>query len=201
LLFSDDNDYFEAHQTSAVADCIKPLLTDPMKIIECAFDRAPEILEIFNHEILHSTGLYDYEVRTMTTMEAWFAAKTKGKFPVLGAIGTEGELAGFASYGPFRPWPAYKYSVEHSVYIRRDRRGRGLGKHLVREVLAVAQRQGYHTVIGGIDSLNVASIKLHQSLGFIHCASIKQVGFKFGRWLDLEFYQFIAATPEHPVDG
>jgi phosphinothricin acetyltransferase len=172
-----------------------------MKIINCEWRYAPEILAIFNHEIMNSSALYDYKPRTMATMAEWFDVKQKKNYPVIGLIDDDGTLAGFASYGPFRAWPAYKYSVEHSVYIHRDRRGQGLGKTLVREILASAQKQNYRTVIGGIDSQNTASIRLHLSLGFSHCASIKQAGFKFGRWLDLEFYQYMLSTPDHPVDG
>jgi L-amino acid N-acyltransferase len=172
-----------------------------MHFVECTFTHAPEILAIFNEEILHSTGLYDYHPRTMAMMEAWFAAKQKGNFPVIGAIAADGSLAGFVSYGSFRAWPAYKYSVEHSVYVHKNKRGQGLGKRLVREMLDAARQQEYHTVVGGIDAQNTASIKLHLALGFTYCGTIKQAGFKFGRWLDLEFYQFILPTPEKPVDG
>ncbi len=172
-----------------------------MNLVDCTSDRAPEILAIFNEEIAHSTALYDYQPRTMTTMQAWFAAKQKGNHPVLGAIAADGSLAGFATYGPFRPHAAYKYSVEHSVYIRKDQRGQGLGRTLLQAIVAAAERQNYHTIIGGIDSQNAASIRLHRSLGFVHCASIQHAGFKFGRWLDLEFYQLLLPTPSHPLDG
>jgi L-amino acid N-acyltransferase len=172
-----------------------------MKVIDCSFHHAPEILAIFNEEIASSTGLYDYKPRTMSMMEAWFEAKTKGNYPVRGLVDEDGSLAGFASYGPFRPWPAYKYSVEHSVYVHKNKRGQGLGRRLVQEIIELAKSQEYHTVIGGIDSTNVASIRLHCSLGFSSCASIKQAGFKFGRWLDLELYQLILSTPFNPSDG
>ncbi len=172
-----------------------------MKIIDCTFAHAPEILAMFNEEILNSTALYDYRPRTMANMETWFENKQKGNWPVIGLVAEDGTLAGFVSYGTFRAWPAYKYSVEHSVYIQKNHRGQGLGKRLVREMLGAAQRQNYHNVIGGIDSMNAPSIGLHRSLGFTPCGTIKQAGFKFGRWLDLEFYQYILSTPAQPVDG
>jgi phosphinothricin acetyltransferase len=172
-----------------------------MKIGECTLAQAEEILAIFNEAIANSTALYDYQPRTSATMEAWFEAKRKGNYPVIGAFDEDGALAGFASYGAFRAWPAYKYSIEHSVYVRADRRGRGIGRTLLGALIEAAKRQGYHMMIGGIDSANAASVRLHRSLGFGHCASIKQAGFKFGRWLDLEFYQLILPTPERPVDG
>lgn len=172
-----------------------------MRIAECTFAQASEILAIFNDAILNSTALYDYKPRTMANMEAWFDAKQRGRYPVLGAFDAEGGLAGFASYGAFRAWPAYKYSIEHSIYVRADHRGRGIGRQLLTEIVKAATSQEYHMVIGGIDSTNTASIRLHVGAGFTRCASIKDAGFKFGRWLDLEFYQLILPTPARPVDG
>ncbi|MFA6103423.1 MAG: N-acetyltransferase family protein [Victivallaceae bacterium] len=171
-----------------------------MKITGCSFAQAPEILAIINDAIINTTALYDYKPRTMEQMKAWFEAKKAGGYPVLGAFEEDGTLAGFASYGAFRAWPAYKYSIEHSVYIQKDKRGRGLGKMLLRALIETAKQQNYHMMIGGIDSTNLASIKLHHRLGFAHCASIKQAGYKFGRWLDLEFYQLILPTPETPAE-
>jgi L-amino acid N-acyltransferase len=172
-----------------------------MRITLCTLEQAPAILAIFNEAIAHSTALYDYKPRTMETMEAWFDVKRKGNYPVLGAFDKDESLAGFASFGTFRAWPAYKYSVEHSVYIRQDLRGRGIGKQLLASLVEAAKAQDYHMMIGGVDSTNTASIRLHLSLGFTQCASIKHAGFKFGRWLDLEFYQLILPTPAVPTEG
>lgn len=172
-----------------------------MNLIECTPAHTPEILAIFNEEILHSTSLYDYQPRTPAIIDAWFAEKQKLHQPVLGVLAPDNSLAGFATYGSFRPRPAYKYSVEHSIYIHKAHRGRGLGKLLLRALIDSAQRQNFHTLIGGIDSQNHPSIRLHLALGFTHCGTIKQAGFKFGRWLDLDFYQLVLNTPAHPVDG
>jgi phosphinothricin acetyltransferase len=172
-----------------------------MKLVDCDLRHAPAILAIFNDAILHSTALYDYKPRTEDMMAVWFAAKAKGNFPVLGLEEDDGTLLGFASYGTFRAWPAYKYSVEHSVYVAAPFRGRGLGRKLLGEIVKAALRQNYHTLIGGIDASNTASVKLHLSLGFERCATLRQAGFKFGRWLDLEFYQLLLPTPADPVDG
>ncbi len=172
-----------------------------MKIIRCDPTHASAILAIFNEAIVNSTALYDYQPRTTAMMQAWFDAKTKGHFPVIGAVNDAGELLGFASYGTFRAWPAYKYTIEHSVYVDARFRGQGVGKTLLREIITAATDQDYHVLIGGIDAANAASIALHRRLGFSPCASIKQAGFKFGRWLDLEFYQLILSTPVRPIDG
>jgi phosphinothricin acetyltransferase len=172
-----------------------------MKLIRCDPSHADAILAILNDAIVNSTALYDYQPRTPAMMQGWFEAKAKGRFPIIGAVDDSGELMGFASYGTFRAWPAYKYSVEHSVYVDARFRRQGLGKILLREVITAATAQDYHTLIGGIDAANTVSIALHRSLGFTHCASIKQAGFKFGRWLDLEFYQLILPSPARPIDG
>ena len=110
-----------------------------MTIIQCEHQRhAAQILSIFNEAIVNSTALYDYKPRTAEMMRAWFEAKAKGNFPVIGVQGDGGELMGFASFGSFRAWPAYKYSVEHSVYVDARFRGQGVGKRLLEEVIAAA---------------------------------------------------------------
>lgn len=172
-----------------------------MQIVECTYEaHAAEILEILNDVISTSTALFDYEPRPAASMVPWFAAKRAAGFPVLGAV-ADGKLLGFATYGTFRPWPAYKYSVEHSVYVHRDERGKGVGSALMRALIDAAERQELHTLIAGIDATNRASIAFHERLGFAHVGTVRETGFKFGRWLDLAFYQRLLATPHHPVDG
>jgi phosphinothricin acetyltransferase len=134
-------------------------------------------------------------------MTAWFQTKANGKYPVIGIENDSGELMGFGSYGTFRAWPAYKYSVEHSVYVDARFRGRGIGRRLLQEIIVHAQGQGYHILVGVIDAANSVSIRLHESLGFTHCGTIRQAGFKFSRWLDVVFYQRILPTPSDPIDG
>lgn len=133
-------------------------------------------------------------------MVSWFKTKEASRFPVLGAM--EGDsLLGFATYGTFRAWPAYKYSVEHSVYVHKDHRGKSIGIALMRRLIDAARSQQYHVMVGGIDVANKASISLHQKLGFVHAGTVREAGFKFGRWLDLAFYQLVLDTPRRPVDG
>jgi phosphinothricin acetyltransferase len=173
-----------------------------MQAAQCTRERHGDaILDIFNDAILHSTALYDYKPRTAQNMDDWFAAKARGNFPVLGLEDEDGSLAGFGSYGTFRAWPAYKYTVEHSVYVHPSQRGRGIGLALMQQLIAAARDQQYHVLIGGIDMENQASIALHTRLGFVHAGTIRQAGFKFGRWLDLGFYQLTLDTPLQPVDG
>ncbi|HZZ26450.1 MAG TPA: GNAT family N-acetyltransferase [Pirellulales bacterium] len=172
-----------------------------MKIIQCDESHAEPILAIFNDAIANTTSLYDYHARTLQTMHSWFADKRKGNYPVIGVVNEAGQLMGFGTYGTFRVRPAYKYTVEHSVYVDAQFRGQGVGKVLMREVIAAAEAQNYHVLVGGIDSQNAVSIALHKQFGFAYCGTVKQAGFKFGRWLDLDFYQLILKTPAEPVDG
>jgi len=173
-----------------------------MKFIDCTYElHAPEILAIFNHAILNTTALWEYKARTMETMKTWLATKAAGNFPVIGALDETGKLIGFASYGTFRPWAAYKYSVEHSVYIRSDQQGKGLGKLFLGELIKVAKAQGYHTIIGAIDLDNKVSIALHEKMGFEYAGTLKQAGYKFGRWLDFVFYQLVLETPTEPNEN
>jgi L-amino acid N-acyltransferase len=134
-----------------------------MKLIQCSYENhAQVILSIFNEAILNSTALYEYKPRTMQTMEAWFAAKAAGGFPVIAAIDNDGAFLGFASYGPFRAFPAFKYSMEHSVYVDSNHRGRGVGKVLLQEIIRLAQQNQLHVLVGGIDAANAGSIALHK---------------------------------------
>jgi len=173
-----------------------------MKTLECTAARHSDaILAILNEAIANSTALYDYKPRTRDNMAGWFEAKTRGRYPVIGVESDSGELMGFASYGPFRAWPAYKYTIEHSVYVDARFRGQGVGRVLLRAVIDAAGQQDYHVMVGGIDAANTVSIRLHESLGFNACGVVRHAGFKFGRWLDLAFYQLILRTPAVPVDG
>ena len=171
-------------------------------IVPCTYERhAAAMLEIFNDAIATSTALYDYRPRAPQSMAGWFDAKRAGGFPVIGVEDTAGTLLGFGSYGTFRAWPAYKYSVEHSLYVHKDHRGKGLGRTVMRELIAAAREDDRHAMIGGIDAANAASIALHAQFGFKHVGTLPQVGFKFGRWLDLAFYQLLLETPAQPRDG
>lgn len=172
------------------------------RIVACSFERhAQAILAILNHAIVHSTALYDYQPRSLQNMVTWFEAKRAGHFPVIGVEDADGALLAFGSWGSFRAFPAFKYTVEHSVYVHPDQRGRGLGRVVMQELIAAARRADVHALVGAIDASNTTSITLHKRLGFQHVGSLPQVGFKFGRWLDLAFYQLLLDTPAQPVDG
>jgi L-amino acid N-acyltransferase len=147
-----------------------------------------EILSIYNEVIRNSTAVYQEVELSPERGEAWFAAKLASGFPFLVARDESG-VTGFGSFGEFRAWPCYRHSVEHSVHVRLDRRGKGLGRALVVELMSRAAAMHKHVMIAGIDAENAASIKLHESLGFSKVGQFHEVGFKFGRWLDLVFLQ------------
>jgi phosphinothricin acetyltransferase len=173
-----------------------------MNIVACDYEhQALPVLAILNDAIVHTTALFDYEPRSLDSMAEWFRVKQARRFPVLGAVTEAGELMGFATYGTFRAWPAYKYTIEHSVYVHRDHRRRGIARALMTRLIAAAEEQGYHVMVGGIDATNSASIALHVELGFRPAGVIHEAGFKFGRWLDLAFYELRLRTPAAPVDG
>ena len=170
-----------------------------MQIIQCDQQYTTEILFIFNDAILHSTALYDYEPRTPKMIDDWFATKQKGNYPVIGLINDNNQLLGFGTYGIFRERPAYKYTVEHSLYIHPEHRGKGYGKVLLQEIINAAISQDYHCLVAVIDAENDISKKLHIQFGFKACGNLKEVGFKFGRWLNLDFFQLLLPTPIHPI--
>ena len=173
-----------------------------MKIVDCSHAaHAEAILAILNEAIVTSTALYDYVPRPPESMVGWFRAKEQGGFPVIGAVAHDGTLMGFASYGTFRAFPAYKYTVEHAIYVHKDYRRHGVARALMLHLIERARQQEFHSLVGGIDMDNRASIALHESLGFVHAGTIRQAGFKFGRWLDLGFYQRLLDTPLAPRDG
>lgn len=163
-------------------------------------DDLPAILAIVNDVIRTTTAVYDYEPHTLEMRQQWFHAKVAADWSVFVAD-DNGAVAGFSSIGPFRQWPAYKYSVENSIYVAADRRGHGVGKLLLSAVVDAARAKDMHTVIAGVDADNEASRRLHRSFGFEEVAHFKQVGYKFNRWLDLVFLQLMLDTPAQPHDG
>ena len=159
-----------------------------------------EILRIYNHAIEHTTAVFDYRPHSIDMRREWFRAKQAASLPVLVA-GEPGAVHGFATYGPFRAWPAYKYSVEHSVYVDPAVHRQGIGSALVRAILDEARGRGLHVVMAGITADNGVSLRLHERLGFKEVAHIPEIGFKFGRWLDLKLLQVVLDTPVTPTDS
>ena len=130
-----------------------------MRLVECSLaEHGGAILQIMNEAIVNSTALYDYQPRDPSSMVPWFETKRAKGFPVWGAIDDAGNLVGFASYGTFRAWPAYKYSVEHSVYVAPGQQGKGIGKLLMERLIRNASEQQLHSLIGGIDARDACGL-------------------------------------------
>ena len=159
-----------------------------MNIRECRAEDLDGVLAIYNDVIATSTAIYAESPTSLADRTAWWEARVQQHYPVLIAA-DESRVVGFASFGDFRAWPGYRFTVEHSVHIRADRRGQGIGTALVSALLPMASALDKHVMIAGIDADNAASIRMHDRLGFTRVAHFRQVGFKFGRWLDLVFLQ------------
>lgn len=161
-----------------------------ISVRQATSDDIPLVLEIINHEIMHSTAIWDYDIRTLEQQMAIFNEKQAKNFPFIVAE-KGGTIVGFGTYGPFRFKEGYKFTVEHSVYVHKDFIGNGVGTTLLTELIELAKLQGLHTMIGVIDSENMGSISFHERLGFKKVGHIKETGFKFGRWLDSVFVQLL----------
>ena len=151
----------------------------------------PGILAIYNDAVLNSTALWIETLADLANRRAWLSEREAGGFPVLVARGGDGDVLGYASYGGWRSNEGFRHTVEHSLYVRTDQRGRGLGLALLNALIERATADGLHVMVAAIESENGASIRLHQRLGFITTGQMPQVGRKFGRWLDLTFMQLI----------
>lgn len=158
-----------------------------------------EILDIYNDAILNTTAVYTYEPQTLENRQQWYQQKMNDGYPIL-VFEQDNRVAGFATFGPFRAWPAYKYSIEHSIYVSKDFRKKGIATSLMKELIAIADEREYRTLIAGIDATNEKSIAMHKNFGFVHSGTIKRAGFKFNRWLDLAFYQLDLSGPKNPVE-
>jgi L-amino acid N-acyltransferase len=157
------------------------------------------ILDIFNDAISNTTSVYYYEPHTIRDMLSWYEDKVRDGFPVL-VFEENNHVIGFATFGTFRDRPAYKYTVEHSVYVHKDHRGKGVGTRLMMDLMKIANEREYATIVAGIDSGNEVSRAMHENLGFTNCGTVKRVGYKFGKWLDVTFYQYGLRGPTTPKE-
>ena len=146
---------------------------------------AEAIREIYNREVLESTATFDLVPRSLEDQQAWLAARSGARAAIV-AVGADGEVVGFGSLSPWRDRPAYATTVEDSVYVHRDHRGHGMGRALLAELVAtVATAHGFHACMARIVGGHDASIALHQRCGFDVVGTEREVGRKFGKWLDV----------------
>jgi L-amino acid N-acyltransferase len=161
---------------------------DAIPISAASSSDIPEITEIYNRVIATSTAVFsDQEVTEQDRLE-WLESRRARGFPILVAR-DEGRTVAFASYGDFRAWPGYRFTVEHSVHVAVSHRRQGLGRRLVEALVEHAGHAGLHVVVAGVDADNVASLALHESLGFERVAHLREVAWKFERWIDLVLLQ------------
>jgi phosphinothricin acetyltransferase len=153
-------------------------------------DDTQAILDIVNHNILHSTSLYDYNIRSYEQQKTILEEKINKNFPVIVAE-LDGIVVGFGMYSEFRFREAYQFTVEHSVYVSEDFQSKGVGKQLLQELINLARKQKIHTMIGVIDSENQGSVVFHEKFGFKTVGIIKESGYKFDRWLDSVLMQLL----------
>jgi phosphinothricin acetyltransferase len=148
------------------------------------------IVSILNYYIANSTALYDYELRTLEIQQSIFEEKLAKGFPVIVATIDE-RAVGFGYYSEFRFREAYKFTVEHSVYVMPNEHGKGIGKAILKYLIDLAKKQKLHTMIAVIDFENQSSVTFHEQFGFTKVGIIKESGYKFERWLHSVIMQLI----------
>ncbi|MBD9417309.1 N-acetyltransferase family protein [Pseudomonas sp. PDM16] len=147
------------------------------------------ILPIYNDAVQNSTAIWNETLVDLANRRTWLTDRNAAGFPVLVAVDEEGNVLGYSSYGPWRNFDGFRHTVEHSVYVRGDQQGKGLGKALLRALIQRACQANLHVIVAAIERENAASIALHERLGFVITGQMPQVGRKFDRWLDLTFMQ------------
>lgn len=171
-----------------------------MKVVVRAATPAdlPETLAIYNELIGTTTWAWSEEPQTLAERREWFERRRGRNFPVLVAE-SGAEIVGMTSYGDFRDsvhWPGYRFTAEHSIHVRGDRRRAGIGRVLMDELTRTARRNGIHVLVGAIDAANADSIRFHEACGFVEVARMPETGFKFGRWLELVLVQRVLDGPD-----
>lgn len=148
----------------------------------------PAILAIYNDAVLRTTAIWNDSPADLDNRRAWLAARQGLGYPVLVAEDV-GSIVGYGSFGDFRAFDGYRFTVEDSVYVAESARGRGVASAILTALIERAAGLGKHVMIAGITTDNAASIRLHARHGFVETARMPEVGIKFGRWLDLLFMQ------------
>ena len=168
-----------------------------MPIRDALVKDAGPIAGIYNQAVRDTVAIWNDSEVDVANRRAWIADRQVAGYPVL-VLEEGGEVIGYASYGPYRPFDGYKYSVEHSVYVRPEHHGRGYGRLLMEALIERARKGKVHVMIGGIAAENEGSLVLHKKLGFVETGRMPEVGQKFGRWLDLVFMQLHVDNRREP---
>jgi L-amino acid N-acyltransferase len=149
---------------------------------------AEVVQAIYNYEVMHTTATFDLVPRSLADQEAWLAARS-GAFAAVVAEDLDGRVLGFASLSPYKERAAYRTTVEDSVYVDRSAHGRGIGRLLLSHVVDIADAHGFHSVMARIEATGTASRRLHTACGFELVGIEREIGRKFGRWLDVAVMQ------------
>ncbi len=144
----------------------------------------PSILAIYNDAVVNTTAIWNDDIVDLDNRRAWLSARESQGYPVFVAV-EDGAVLGYGSYGDFRPFQGYRFTVENSVYVASAARGKGVGARLLEALVAHAGAAGKHVMIAAITAGNEASVRLHAHQGFVEKGRLGEVGFKFGRYLDL----------------
>ncbi len=152
----------------------------------------PAIRDIYNYEILHGTATFDLDPKPLEERLQWFRDTLPPHIIIVAE--DESTVVGWGCLRPFRVKPAYRYTVENSVYIHQDHRGRGHGALILQRLIALAREGGFHSIIAGIAEGNPVSETLHKSFGFTLTGTEREVGYKFDRWLDVGWWQLMLSN-------
>ncbi|MDO6587160.1 GNAT family N-acetyltransferase [Salipiger sp. 1_MG-2023] len=164
------------------------MTTKTMTPVDAREDDLPGILAIYNDAVRNTLAIWNEAEANLQNRQDWWTGRVAQGYPVL-VLRDDSGVLGYASFGDWRAFEGFRHTVEHSIYIRSDARGRGLAGHLLAALIERARQIGKHVIVAGVESGNAASIRLHERAGFRITGQMPQVGCKFGRWLDLTFLQ------------
>jgi phosphinothricin acetyltransferase len=174
-----------------------------MEIRDADLQDIEGITAIYNDAVLNTLAIWNETPVDTANRTAWLGDRRRAGYPVLVAVDDAQQVLGYASFGDWRAFDGFRETVEHSIYVRDDQRGKGIGPQLMTALIERARAIGKHVMVAGIEAGNAGSIRLHEKLGFTHTGTLKQVGMKFGKWLDLAFLQLTLdsrPTPDAPRD-
>lgn len=172
-----------------------------MQIRDAVADDLEAVMLIYNDAVEHTTAIWNDTKVDLANRQVWLADRQRAGYPVLVAVADDGGVLGYASFGDWRAFDGYRHTVEHSVYVRADMRGGGIGQGLMKALIQRARDLGKHVMIAGIEAGNTGSIRLHEKLGFRQVGFLPEVGTKFGGWLDLAFMQLTLDQRSEPPRG
>ena len=167
-----------------------PTTPKPISIRPAAPEDVAGILEIYNWAVLHTTATADYYTQTLDQRKGWYESRVGKGFPVFAAE-EAGKVIGWSSYGPYHTRYGYRFTVENSVYVHKDHHRKGVGKALLDAVIDHARGRKVHAIIAVIDAANTASVSLHAGAGFQQVGLMKELIYKFDRWLDVTYMELL----------